>query len=1239
LLLCCLVALATCQNVRYDLGLNPKRVYEYKYEGRVNFGLGKPNVAESGARMTCKLKISGVSGQTFILQVSEVTFDEFNGLPGKANFVASPKLAQRLAAQFAKPFMFNYVGGHVSNIHASSGVSDTVVNIVRGILSFFHMTVKTTQRIYELEEVGIHGMCQSSYVTEMDRKTKDLSITQVVDVSNCREKAALYTGMAMAVLDNISKQKGESVVSTVRYVYWVKPTADGGLITKAHGLEQQFFSPFNVKGGTFKMEAVKEMVLLGVTESLRAFTLGPMESKGSLVYKFVNPDASFPIIMQNLNDPMPKAIELIKQLAEANKYNFNSTTTEDSIKVYQLLRVIPYEGLETMWKQFAGNREQRNWFLDLVVEVNDARIIKFLENRFHTGDVSASEAVQILLLAINHLQPVPELVEMAKTFLTLPFSKSSVYLWQTVMLTYGSLVYRNCAYYTPCPISTVQPLINIAEESLRTRNENEMVTVLKALGNAGHPGSIKTIMRFLPGVASTVELPPSVLSAAVQSLRLIAARDPHSVRDITLNLFMQKTLAAEIRMLAFLILFETKPPMALVTTVTSHLLEEKDFNVVSIAYSYLKSLARSTTPDNLFLSSACNVAVKILAPKFGHLTINSWKSLKLSFFFYDFLIGTAAEIFMLRSANVFPSEIIMKSKFFFIGRILELLELGVQAEGIKELFRSAAPESFSLTDFGAIFNMLRNWEALPSDKPAFTIYSRISGQEWFFLSINKDSIRNMVQAVQPSAGKESWLWDLIHSLQERSSWNRAKPFLTLETRYFQATSLGFPLEISKYYQSINAINVNAKAAVNPPLTDTLRQLLTSEVSLESDGSLGLTKDAWMSYGINTELFQCGSEVKSKTALSLPWKVAAKINVKEKKCYELNLRNSGIFKSFTHSSNVYAVNRNIEDTDKMTPLFPPSLNPYSKVNTVLEAEEDQMLDANYLHWSNEDCAVSNVYGFGLCADSELQRQYYHEEYPLYYFLGFTHLAIKAVPVQAVKPVEKIHLEFNANTSVFETMVSNLSCISLFKQKAIELPSSREPEYGSSVYDILTVAAAPQALFGFKALATSGGQRPEGYEGALYYNPEAGVPNSQLTLSQVGENTNWSMCMDSTMMAPSETKANIRWGAECQTYKMSVRAETAHLPASKPALKASLNWGEIPESMAEFGRRIGRYIPGMAFLYGFSQQNENNAKQEVSASMVVTSADSVEVKVKFPEYTVSRQAIPFPMLPASFYTTTN
>lgn len=118
-------------------------------------------------------------------------------------------------------------------------------------------------------------------------------------------------------------------------------------------------------------------------------------------------------------------------------------------------------------------------------------------------------------------------------------------------------------------------------------------------------------------------------------------------------------------------------------------------------------------------------------------------------------------------------------------------------------------------------------------------------------------------------------------------------------------------------------------------------------------------------------------------------------------------------------------------------------------------------------------------------------------------------------------------------------------SLFKQEVSEPSSSRESGYNSSIYDVLMVVrfgcsscgipksplnpsfrllqgAAPQALFGFKAYATSGGESPEGYEGALYYSSEAGVPNSQLTMSQVGENANWRMCIDSTMSAPSETK---------------------------------------------------------------------------------------------------------------------
>ena len=56
----------------------------------------------------------------------------------------------------------------------------------------------------------------------------------------------------------------------------------------------------------------------------------------------------------------------------------------------------------------------RRWFLNLVVEVNDARVLRFLEVRFKAGDLGSIEAWQTLVLAFNHLQVQPELIEMAK---------------------------------------------------------------------------------------------------------------------------------------------------------------------------------------------------------------------------------------------------------------------------------------------------------------------------------------------------------------------------------------------------------------------------------------------------------------------------------------------------------------------------------------------------------------------------------------------------------------------------------------------------------------------------------------------------------------------------------------------------------------------------------------------------------------------------------------------------------
>lgn len=44
---------------------------------------------------------------------------------------------------------------------------------------------------------------------------------------------------------------------------------------------------------------------------------------------------------------------------------------------------------------------------------------------------------------------------------------------------------------------------------------------------------------------------------------------------------------------------------------------------------------------------------------------------------------------------------------------------------------------------------LKNWENLPSNKPVFSIYSRVFGQEWIFADFKKDIIQNFVKVREP----------------------------------------------------------------------------------------------------------------------------------------------------------------------------------------------------------------------------------------------------------------------------------------------------------------------------------------------------------------------------------------------------------------------------------------------------------------------------------------------------------
>ena len=66
---------------------------------------------------------------------------------------------------------------------------------------------------------------------------------------------------------------------------------------------------------------------------------------------------------------------------------------------------------------------------------------------------------------------------------------------------------------------------------------------------------------------------------------------------MAIQLFMDRALQPEIRMLAAVVMFETKLPMGLVVTLSSAIKDEKNLQVASFVYSYMKAMTRSTAPD------------------------------------------------------------------------------------------------------------------------------------------------------------------------------------------------------------------------------------------------------------------------------------------------------------------------------------------------------------------------------------------------------------------------------------------------------------------------------------------------------------------------------------------------------------------------------------------------------------------------------------------------------------------
>ncbi|MBN3308790.1 VIT protein, partial [Amia calva] len=1174
-----------------------KKTYKYMYEGIIKIRHTERNLVESGLKITCGLEISAIGKDLFLLKVKNLVFQEYNGLPGKSAFYASPKLTQKLATQLTQPMKFEYSRGRIGDIFAVSDVSDAAINIVRGILSVLDITAKNNAPIYEMYENGIHGKCYTYYTILKDKKTDNINITRSTDLNNCLHKVEKYLGMAHAQDCKHFKESGSNRKDVIRYSYALKAAEDGSVITNADVQEIQQFTPFSVKDGASILEATKMLALLSVKDNQEKPPTILLANRGSLTYAFGVKLNQFPTMITKLENPVDEIAGLMQRLVMANTKQIDVNSTTDVLRLYQMLNLATIENLESLWKIFSGDQNKRRWLLDSIQAISDTKVIIFIKKRIQNQDITWGEASQVLMVVLNKMTADHEAVEQSKEFLRIPFIKDQIVLWRTVMLGYGSLVYRYCSYFEDCPEDVLEPLHEFANNALNEANQANMVLALKAIGNAGQPSSIKTIKKFLPGYdEKATKLPLLLQHNAVLALRNIAVKDPRRV-NIALRIFMDDDHQAEVRIYACLILFETSPSMALVSTISAYLLKEKNLQVASFCYSQIYAISRSTTPDNKEASIACSVAVKILKPKFDHLSYRYSKAFHFDMFNERILTGMSADLYMVNNpGNYLPTALITRFKAYSIWKKIQPVEFGVHLEGIQEFINNPA-------------KMLAEWSTFPKDKPLASGYVKILGQEVFFGSINK----NMIE-------------------------------------------VRFKLHINI---------TNSKAKLNPAPTDNLTELIKADIELQVDGAIRVVKDLYCYHGINTEWLQSGAELYSKATTVLPLNFKLKMNMQKRKieidtppCQKEN-------EIFYVGTELFAVSRNIEDvSEKKTPMMP--------LNEVFEEIPSNKVDekSSSSYWRGytkiyqEDtniCVAANNFGMEVCMETNARSAHNVNNCFLYYLTGSTYIKIKLKPVVSTAgPIEKIHMEINAspregaqrfNLMMIETIRSNKVWIHIFYEihMVYILALQNTTRRGSSSSSSSRSRASSET--GHRDAGSSSSESSSSSSSARGKRRGSGRPawSSSKVLS-VGRNSSessssssqsqvcssyhwcpeihsfiklylkWNENQKTLWHSNTRIRMQVRWGNDCTDYKMAVQTAIDYNTHKEFLINSILQWEDVPEYMKQTGTSINDYIPGMAFLLGFYQKQNQNPTSQVSVTLVEVSSTNMNIMMNTPEVSI-------------------
>ncbi|GCC16756.1 hypothetical protein chiPu_0020389 [Chiloscyllium punctatum] len=707
-----------------------------------------------------------------------------------------------------------------------------------------------------------------------------------------------------------------------------------------------------------------------------------------------------------------------RNLRSVSTYSYAIKGTEDGAMIIEVVSKETHQFTPFNELDGAASTESRRWILDTLPTVATPDAIQFIQTRIEQGELSQFEATQALIFVLHSIKADCHGVDNATMLLSSPYMQRSPTFRKVTLLAYGSLVQKYCATLRVCPDEALRPLHELVVEAGSKGHEEEIILGLKAIGNAGQPASLKRIQKLLPGFGNVASSVSSRIHAeAVMALRNIAKKEPRKVQALTLQLFMNRKVQAEVRTKAFIVLLETKPSLALIATVTDSLLRETNLQLASFGYSYMKSLAGSSVLElqSLAVDNAIMTVGNIPADKF--------------------LAGFDANIYLMKkSESILPSSAIANIKVQGLGVSTDFLEIGIQTEGEWRYSQPLrrGPRSNSNEH---IAKKVPGWKPIPTKKALAVAYIKLFGQELAFVELDQNNIQEAIKLISNQGRMDNLIKKLINQLQQGITTQWTKPLLASEIRHIVPTSLGLPMELTFYYTVVSAVTAQANVKFNPvPSNVTMVQFLNTTIQTDVQLTPSSVKDVIAIMGINTPLIQTGVEIQLKTSTFVPVNFTARINLRKSNIKIETPPWKQENELFSARSRAFAFSRNIEEpaSAKITPLL--SSREFRMTNRELNLAKNSSADKERVMekvlplaipqgsvCSAEDqpdvpsptvrqaCAKFSTFGVQVCYKTSAENTAFTSSSPLYRLIGDKSVVVTVKPVITPTAIKKIQVE--------------------------------------------------------------------------------------------------------------------------------------------------------------------------------------------------------------------------------------